>query len=439
MSPNERRSTGPKRGTGASRDGKNFEKRDGASNNSKPARRGASSDFKPRYKEAKDSRPSSREAKDRFSKDESKFSGGTYKKTSDNSRFSPRAKSSEDSKFSARPNRKFSDDSNSSARPYRKFSDDTTFPSRSDRGSSEGSPRSGERKFEAKENLKNFKETRFSENKKKMRSRKPVESDTPYNANAKYSKKKQLEHNKKFAASGPSRLNKHLANAGICSRREADDYIKSGVVTVNGKVVTEMGAKVMPGDKVLFHDQLVRSEKKVYVLLNKPKDCVTTTDDPGSRLTVMDLVKNACNERIYPVGRLDKNTTGVLLITNDGDLALKLTHPKFEKKKIYHAFLDKAFTKADMKKVAEGIELEDGTIKADEINYVEANDKKQIGIQIHSGKNRIVRRIFESLGYKVVRLDRVFFAGLTKKNIPRGKWRHLSEKEINMLNMGAFE
>ncbi len=240
-------------------------------------------------------------------------------------------------------------------------------------------------------------------------------------------------------ANEPVRLNKYLANAGICSRREADEYIKAGVVTVNGQVVSELGTKILPTDKVIFHDQTVQSEKKVYILLNKPKDFVTTVDDPKERKTVLDLVRNACNERIYPVGRLDRSTTGVLLLTNDGDLASKLTHPKYNKKKIYHAYLDKALTKADMEQIVNGIELEDGEIHADEIQFVDEEDRKQVGIQIHSGRNRIVRRIFDHLGYRVKRLDRVFFAGLTKKGLPRGTWRYLTQQEVNMLKMGAFE
>ena len=237
----------------------------------------------------------------------------------------------------------------------------------------------------------------------------------------------------------PIRLNKYLANAGTCSRREADTYIEAGVVKVNGEVVTELGVKVSRFDTVLFHDQLVKLESKIYVLLNKPKDCVTTSDDPQARLTVMDLVKKACNERIYPVGRLDKNTTGVLLLTNDGDLASKLMHPKFLKKKIYHIWLDRNITKEDMEKIAAGIELEDGEIHADAISFASDDDKSQVGIEIHSGRNRIVRRIFEHLDYRVLKLDRVYFAGLTKKNLPRGNWRHLTQVEVNMLRMGAFE
>lgn len=237
----------------------------------------------------------------------------------------------------------------------------------------------------------------------------------------------------------PIRLNKYMANAGICSRREADKYIEEGLITVNGQVVTELGTKVLRTDEVKFRDQVVSLEDKIYVLLNKPKDYVTTSDDPQNRKTVMDLVKNACPERIYPIGRLDRNTTGVLLLTNDGDMASKLMHPKFLKKKIYHVFLNKPVTAADMKQIIDGIELEDGLMKADAVEYASEVDKKQVGIEIHSGKNRIVRRIFEHLGYKVVKLDRVYFAGLTKKNLRRGEWRFLTEEEVRMLRMGAFE
>ena len=261
-----------------------------------------------------------------------------------------------------------------------------------------------------------------------------------YDPNAKYSKKKQIEYKEQFVdPNEPIRLNKFLANAGVCSRREADEFITAGVVSVNGEVVTELGTKIKRADVVKFHDETVSIERKVYVLLNKPKDCVTTSDDPQARLTVMDLVKGACSERIYPVGRLDRNTTGVLLLTNDGDLASKLTHPKFLKKKIYHVYLDKNLTKADMDQIAAGVELEDGEIHADAISYADDIKRDQVGIEIHSGKNRIVRRIFESLGYKVVKLDRVFFAGLTKKGLRRGEWRYLTEQEVNFLRMGSFE
>ena len=261
-----------------------------------------------------------------------------------------------------------------------------------------------------------------------------------YDPNAKYSLKKRIEYKEEnFDPTEPLRLNKFLANAGVCSRREADEFIQAGVVTVNGEVVTELGTKILRTDEVKFHDTPVSLEKKVYVLLNKPKDYVTTSDDPQQRKTVMDLVKDVCPERIYPVGRLDRNTTGVLLLTNDGDLASKLTHPKFLKKKVYHVHLDKNLTSHDMEQIREGITLEDGEIKADAIEYADECDKAQVGIEIHSGKNRIVRRIFESLGYRVTKLDRVQFAGLTKKNLRRGDWRFLTEKEVDMLRMGAFE
>lgn len=252
---------------------------------------------------------------------------------------------------------------------------------------------------------------------------------------------KQRVHYKELILdpSAPLRLNKYLANAGVCSRRDADKYINAGVVTVNGNVVTELGTKIYRTDEVRFHGEVVRLEKKVYVLLNKPKGYVTTSDDPQNRKTVMDLVRNACPERIYPVGRLDRNTTGVLLLTNDGELASKLTHPKFLKKKIYHVYLDQNVTAAHLREIAEGVTLEDGEIKADQIDYASPTDKKQVGIEIHSGRNRIVRRIFESLGYHVTKLDRVYFSGLTKKNLRRGDWRYLTEQEVNMLRMGAFE
>lgn len=235
------------------------------------------------------------------------------------------------------------------------------------------------------------------------------------------------------------RLNKFMANAGICSRREADEFIQQGLVKVNGVVVTELGTKIKHSDVVEYDEKVVALERKCYILLNKPKDCVTTNDDPNGRLTVMDLVKGACNERIYPVGRLDRNTTGVLLLTNDGDLSSKLTHPKYVKKKIYHVWTDHDITEEDMQRIADGIELEDGEIHADAISYATETDRNQAGIEIHSGRNRIVRRIFESLGYHVTKLDRVYFAGLTKKNLPRGRWRYLTQEEVNYLKMGSFE
>ena len=235
------------------------------------------------------------------------------------------------------------------------------------------------------------------------------------------------------------RLNKFMANAGVCSRREADELITGGKVKVNGEVVTELGTKIKHTDVVEYDEKVVTLENKCYILLNKPKDCVTTSSDPDGRLTVMDIVKNACKERIYPVGRLDRNTTGVLLLTNDGDLASKLTHPKFVKKKIYHVWTDKDIAEDDMQRLADGVELDDGPIQADEISYVNDHDKNQGGIEIHPGRNRILRRMFESLGYRVTKLDRVYFAGLTKKNLPRGRWRYLTQEEVNYLKSGSFE
>jgi 23S rRNA pseudouridine2605 synthase len=235
---------------------------------------------------------------------------------------------------------------------------------------------------------------------------------------------------------GLIRLNKYIANAGVCSRREADNLIISGAVKINGEVVSELGSKVKPSDKVTIGGQTLTSEKHRYVILNKPKGYITTTDDPLERKTVMVLVEKACKERIYPVGRLDRTTMGLLLFTNDGDLAKKLTHPKHNIKKTYHVFLGQPLSKNDLQKIDEGIKLEDGLIKPDAVSYVgDGADRKSIGIELHSGKNRIVRRIFESLGYQVIKLDRVFFAGLTKKDLPRGRWRHLTEEEVNVLKM----
>jgi 23S rRNA pseudouridine2605 synthase len=235
------------------------------------------------------------------------------------------------------------------------------------------------------------------------------------------------------------RLNKYIAGTGLCSRREADEYIKSGLITVNGKITIELGMKIRYTDIIKYRGRQLTEQKKVYILLNKPKDCITTVEDPHAKRTVLDIVRDACAERIYPVGRLDRNTTGVLLLTNDGDLAKKLTHPKFNKVKIYHVYLNKWLEPHDLEKIATGITLDDGFIKADSISYVSDIDKKQVGIEIHSGRNRIIRRIFEQLNYKIVRLDRVYFAGLTKKGLTRGKWRFLTKKEITMLKMGVFK
>jgi len=237
----------------------------------------------------------------------------------------------------------------------------------------------------------------------------------------------------------PIRLNKFIAFSGVCSRREADELISQGKISVNGKIITELGAKVILTDDVQYNGKSLKPEKNVYILLNKPKDCVTTVSDPFAKRTVIDLVKNACTERIFPVGRLDRNTTGVLLLTNDGELTKQLTHPSYNKLKIYHVYLDKNIIVDDFNSLLKGFELEDGFIKADDLSLISEEDRSQVGIEIHSGRNHIVRRMFEHLGYKVTKLDRVYFAGLTKKGLQRGHWRFLSEREISMLKKGAYQ
>ena len=277
---------------------------------------------------------------------------------------------------------------------------------------------------------------RFSRDGEECRPSRPY--GKPKRNNGLYSERKQQNYRQQHEdPTKPIRLNKFLANAGICSRREADDFIQAGVITVNGQVVDNLGVKVLPTDEVRFHDQPVRRERKVYILLNKPKNTVTTTDDPQERHTVIDIVRSACAERIYPVGRLDRNTTGVLLLTNDGDLAAKLTHPKFHKKKIYAVTLDKELDEVDEAIIRAGVVLDDERIMPDALEFPKG-DRKHIGLEIHSGQNRVVRRIFEKVGYKVVNLDRVSFAGLTKKNVGRGKWRFLTPKEVAFLQMGQF-
>lgn len=250
--------------------------------------------------------------------------------------------------------------------------------------------------------------------------------------------KGSYKKDKRQSFSSLVRLNKRIAQSGVCSRRDADTLIANGRVTVNGQVVREMGCKIRPSDKVLLDGKILEPDEKLYILLNKPKDVLTTTDDPRGRKTVLDLIKNATKERVFPVGRLDRNTMGLLLLTNDGDLTEKLTHPSYEKKKIYHAILNKNMKPDDLRKLKDGIELDDGPIAADEISYVERK-KNEIGVEIHSGRNRIVRRMFAHLGYEVLRLDRVYFAGLTKKDIPRGKWRILNNHEIKRLKSGAYK
>ena len=251
-------------------------------------------------------------------------------------------------------------------------------------------------------------------------------------------KQKRGQEIRKPSTSVLVRLNKFIASSGICSRRDADELIRKGEITVNGKVAEDLGIKIHPSDDIRFRGRRLTAEKKVYILMNKPKDYVTTVEDSHADKTVLDLIGDKCKVRVFPVGRLDKSTTGVLLLTNDGDLAGRLTHPRYNRKKIYHVFLDRDVTKNDMGRLTSGLDLDGEIVAADQVSYVEQDDRSQVGIEIHSGQNRIVRRMFEKLGYKVKKLDRVYFAGLTKRNLPRGKWRFLSEKEINMLKRSSF-
>jgi len=255
----------------------------------------------------------------------------------------------------------------------------------------------------------------------------------------KQGKKPRKTKEGKTAQNQEVRLNKYIAGSGLCSRREADEYIQAGLITVNGKVITRLGTKVLPTDTIKYAGEILKNEKKVYILMNKPKDYITTLEDPHARNKVIDIIGKKCPERVYPVGRLDRNTTGVLLLTNDGELTRKLTHPSFNKKKIYHIFLNKNLSRSDMNQIVTGITLDDGFIKADAIHYVNESDKSQVGLELHSGRNRIVRRIFEHLGYRVNKLDRVYFGGLTKKGLSRGQWRYLTEKEVALLKSGRFE
>ena len=357
-----------------------------------------------------------------------------YKKREDTDTEKPARRSpARDASASKRPYKR-RDDADSSERPVRKksFDSDAPRPASKRPASTEEKPK--RRDFEKDDKPKTWKKpSEFYS--------KPKDGTAPFKkrsaaAGSEGGSDSRRPSGKKLSDSGGlTRLNKYIANAGICSRREADELIAAGSVKVNGEIITEMGYKVKPGDKVIFGDQALRSETKRYVLLNKPKDYITTLDDPEGRKTVVSLVKNACAERIYPVGRLDRNTSGVLLLTNDGDLTKKLTHPSHNIRKVYHVVIDQPLAHEDLKQIEKGVELEDGFIKVDAIDFIEGTNRKELGIEIHSGKNRIVRRIFEHLGYTINRLDRVVFAGLTKKDLPRGHWRHLSKEEINFLKM----
>jgi len=327
----------------------------------------------------------------------------------------PRRKFNDDD----RPRRKFNDDD----RPRRKFNDDDR-PRR--KFNDDDRPR---RKFNDDDRPRR----RFDDEDRPRRFREEREEEAPRRGRKGYVREKDPLYDRP-AATGDIRLNKYLADCGVCSRREADELIKAGCVTVNGEVITTMGYKVKTGDKVVYGGQTLNREKLRYILLNKPKGFITTADDPEGRETVMELVKDACNERIFPVGRLDKNTTGLILLTNDGDLAKKLTHPSSQVSKLYHVVLNKPLTKNDMLRIADGLELDDGPIVADSIAYDQDDDsRKSIGIELHSGRNRIVRRIFEHLGYEITKLDRVMFAGLDKYKLPRGDWRFLTDQEVAML------
>ena len=305
------------------------------------------------------------------------------------------------------------------------------------RGPRKGNAPSGARKVSAQRSSGNARKKSSSAGSNKS----PVSGPGPKSTTRKLvrSKKQAKDMPKAKHEDELIRLNKYIASTGVCSRREADDFIQAGLITVNDKLVTELGTKIKPTDVIKYNGERLREERKVYILLNKPKDYITTLEDPHAKRTVIDLIKGACRERVYPVGRLDRNTTGVLLLTNDGEMTKRLTHPKFEKLKVYQIELNKGLRPADMDKIASGIMLDDGFIKADAINYIDPEDKKQIGIEIHSGRNRIVRRIFEQLGYDIRKLDRVYFAGLTKKGLSRGQWRLLTEQEIHLLKMNAFK
>jgi len=377
----------------------------------RPRRRKFEDDERPRRKFNDEERPRRRfndeeKPRRRFNNDEDR----------------PRRRKFEDDE---RPRRKFNDEErprrrfNDEEKPRRRFNDDEDRPRRRKfedderprRKFNDDKPRRGGRRFEERHD----------------------EEEAPKRGRKGYVREKDPLYDRP-AATGEIRLNKYLADCGICSRREADDLIKAGCVTVNGEVVTTMGFKVKTSDKVVYGGQTLNREKLRYILLNKPKGYITTADDPEGRETVMELVKGACEERIFPVGRLDKNTTGLLLLTNDGDLAKKLTHPSSEITKLYHVVLNKPLTKNDMLRISEGVELDDGFIAADSIAYVEDDEsKKGIGIELHSGRNRIVRRIFEHLGYEVMKLDRVMFAGLDKYKLPRGEWRFLTDREVALL------
>ena len=381
----------------------------------KPKRSYGNDDEKPRRKFDSDKPYSSDKPKRTYGSDDEK----------------PRRKFDSDKPFSSdKPKRSYGNDDE---KPRRKFDGDKPY------GKSAYGSDKPKRSYGNKDDEKPYKKSRGGDEEGSWEVFDDAPSASSYLKAAErpaFRKSKGAPSQYAEAGGGAIRLNRFIANTGLCSRREADELIEAGVVKVNGKIVTELGTKISPTDTVHYGDQLLRRERMQYVLLNKPKDFITTTDDPQERKTVLQLVSDACDERIYPVGRLDRNTTGLLLLTNDGDLAERLMHPRYGIRKIYHVTLDTALKAEHFEAIENGFELEDGPIKADELSYVgEGGNKKEVGIVLHSGRNRIVRRIFEHFGYQVLGLDRVVYAGLTKKNLPRSRWRHLTEEEVGMLKM----
>jgi len=437
------------------REGKNFHGKSSYSHSKRNFRDDSSDDSK--FRERPEKRP------------ERRFDG---EHSSDDRRFSDRPKrrfdgehSSDDRRFSDRPKRRFdgehsSDDRRFSDRPERRpkrrfdgehSSDDRRFSDRPkrrpERRFDSDRPASDDRRFSDRPKRRfdgehSSDDRRFSDRPKRRPERRPkrrFDDDRPVrNPKPKAEEYVPKPRGAKAEEDGSIRLNKFIANSGVCSRREADDYIVAGLITVNGQVITELGTKIQVTDDVRFNGERLHGEEKVYILMNKPKDFVTTVTDPNADRTVLDLVAGKCPQRVYPVGRLDKATTGVLLLTNDGELSDKLTHPSNRVRKIYHVFLDKNLSQSDFNKILEGVELEDGPMFADALSFID-EDESQVGLEIHSGRNRVVRRMFEALGYKVKKLDRVLFAGLTKKGLRRGQWRFLTEQEVALLKMGQFE
>lgn len=375
--------------------------------------------------------------KDSFSKE----SKGDRKESAENGKSSKRIIKKSDSNYGKSTSRDY--DKRDAKRPYPRDEKRSKPFGRKDEGDfrdKDSKRYKGDRKDDSYSSGKRRETRSGNDNRYKQGNPLRSKSDEPkfVTKTRSTSKAPIIEADLKTDSEGYIRLNKYIANSGLCSRREADEYIQNGMITVNGVVVDQLGTKILLTDEVRFKGKELDPERKVYILLNKPKDYITTVEDPNAKHTVMELIEGACNQRVYPVGRLDRNSTGLLLLTNDGELTKRLTHPSYLKKKIYEVGLDKPLEKSDLKQILSGIELEDETVKADAVEYIDETDLSTIGIEIHTGQNRVVRRIFEKLGYRVQRLDRVYFAGLTKKNLPRGKWRFLTPDEVNMLKMNRF-